>query len=286
MPRAKQSNQRDKNRTIVTSSCLPSIYIICRPSPAPSVEVPLGARSVCWAVWPAKAHEDRQIRPWVKLLWCVRGQAKVRAGAVVYDLPPESVAVFFPGKRHEAWAGDEEWEVRWLTLDGPLCAAVTRGLGFSRAGVYRAGPAPVAQFEALREAISDPAPASERRADALAYAILVSASLVAPQASSLIDEAKAQLQRHWASTDFGIEALATELGIHRSRLSRLFRQAVGVSPVAYLIDLRMRAALNLLKATDMTVAEIAHRCGYNDTSHFCRVFRALRGQTPGDYRAS
>lgn len=262
------------------------LEIIRRPSPAPTVPVALGARSVCRGVFPEHAHEDRQIRPWVKLLWGVKGQGRVRLGRFTAALPPASIAIFFPGMRHEAWAEQAPWEVRWLTLDGTLCGQIARGLGFLKAGVYPAGAVPEELFLRLRTLLADPTPENERLADAAAYALLTKASLGAPRASSLVEEAKAMIQQNWASDRFGIETMAAELGVHRSRLSRVFHREVGVAPIRYLVDLRMHAALNLLKTTDMTVREIAYRCGYHDPSHFCRVFRASQGMTPGGYRVS
>lgn len=263
---------------------MPHIYVIGRPSQTPTVPVALGARSVAWGVFKAGEHEDHRVQNFVKVLWSVGGVGKIHLERGAYELPAQSVAIFFPGMRHEAQAAADGWDVRWFTFNGPLCEAVARACGFAQAGVYPAGPAPVEIFEQLREVIADPTPQSERRADALAYALLVAASLGAARGTPLIEEAKSQIQRGWSDANFGIEGLARALGVHRSRLSRLFVAEIGVSPMRYLSDLRLHHALNLLMTTEMTVAQIAHRCGYNDASHFCRVFRQAQGLTPGQYR--
>ena len=47
---------------------------------------------------------------------------------------------------------------------------------------------------------------------------------------------------------------------------------------------RLNAARELLRQSNLTVSEIAHRCGYADLSHFGRAFSAHTGSTAQDFR--
>ncbi len=67
-------------------------------------------------------------------------------------------------------------------------------------------------------------------------------------------------------------------------LSRLFKQEAGVSPMHYVQQYRMEVAKHLLSASNETVAEIAHRVGYQSEQHFQNVFKRLIGLAPGAYR--
>ena len=65
---------------------------------------------------------------------------------------------------------------------------------------------------------------------------------------------------------------------------RTFGKVFAVSPAEYIIRLRMSRAKALLKHTDLSVKEIAVECGYADTEHFCRTFKARHGLTAIKYR--
>lgn len=67
-------------------------------------------------------------------------------------------------------------------------------------------------------------------------------------------------------------------------LCRRFKQALGLSPMAYLTQRRIQAATWLLRTTGWQVSEIALRCGFNAPSHFNRQFKQAMHQSPTDYR--
>jgi AraC family transcriptional regulator len=67
--------------------------------------------------------------------------------------------------------------------------------------------------------------------------------------------------------------------------SRLFKQATGIAPYQYLIECRVLAAQELLRANRrLSLAEIAFRCGFADQSSFTRCFRERTGVTPKQFR--
>ncbi|CAD6514650.1 HTH-type transcriptional activator RhaS [Paraburkholderia kirstenboschensis] len=81
----------------------------------------------------------------------------------------------------------------------------------------------------------------------------------------------------------GLDELASIAGIDRFRLTRLFQQAFGTSPHAYLVRLRLRAARRLL-ANGRTPVEVAAEVGFADQSHLGRWFRRAYRMTPAAYR--
>jgi AraC-like DNA-binding protein len=83
----------------------------------------------------------------------------------------------------------------------------------------------------------------------------------------------------------GADALARAAGAaDRFQLSRAFRAAYGTSPHAYLIQLRLRRARQLLAGGERP-AEVAAACGFADQSHLGRRFRRAYGLTPAAFRA-
>jgi len=69
-----------------------------------------------------------------------------------------------------------------------------------------------------------------------------------------------------------------------SSLRRAFREAVGVSPMAYLIRLRIRKGAEMLRSPNARITAIAHRVGFSDGNYFSRQFRSVLGVTPRQYK--
>ncbi|HLP75291.1 MAG TPA: helix-turn-helix domain-containing protein, partial [Candidatus Paceibacterota bacterium] len=96
-------------------------------------------------------------------------------------------------------------------------------------------------------------------------------------------EAIAHLESHFAEP-LNLDRLAKIAHMSKRSFIRAFQAATGNSPIAYLIELRVRHASRLLRQTDDTVTEIAFQVGFNDSNYFARQFRSVTGLTPREYR--
>lgn len=81
-----------------------------------------------------------------------------------------------------------------------------------------------------------------------------------------------------------LQALADEAALGRTCFSSAFRDAIGVSPHRYLTQRRLVRARELLRHSDLTLAQIALRCGFSSQAHFTEYFRRDAGVTPKAYR--
>ncbi|MFI0446396.1 helix-turn-helix domain-containing protein [Actinomadura sp. 6N118] len=81
----------------------------------------------------------------------------------------------------------------------------------------------------------------------------------------------------------GLDELAADLGVGSSTLARSFRNAYGLPPHAYLIQLRVRASCRLLEK-GLPPAEVAATVGFYDQAHLTRHFRRLVGVSPGGFQ--
>lgn len=84
--------------------------------------------------------------------------------------------------------------------------------------------------------------------------------------------------------DWKFEELAKMAHMSGSSFLRIFRKATGHSPIKYLLKLRVKRAMTLLRSSDKTVTEIAMEVGFNDSNYFTRQFRIISGTTPSKYR--
>ena len=101
--------------------------------------------------------------------------------------------------------------------------------------------------------------------------------------SDEINEVILYLHTHY-ERKVSIEELTEEFHINRTTLTERFTKSVGMSVMEYLIRLRVKMASIMLRDTSLSVSEIAYRVGFNDITHFGRMFRKLMGYSPSEYR--
>jgi AraC-like DNA-binding protein len=86
-------------------------------------------------------------------------------------------------------------------------------------------------------------------------------------------------ERKWTVAD-----LAASVNVSVSLLDERFREVLGVPPIRYLTGWRMHVAQDLLASTDLGVASIARRVGYESEEAFSRAFKRGHGESPSVWR--
>ena len=86
-------------------------------------------------------------------------------------------------------------------------------------------------------------------------------------------------QRPWT-----IDALAALVGMSRTTFALRFQDLTGTSPMAYLTQVRMLHATNLLDSADETLEAIARQVGYGSEAAFSTAFKRELGMAPGAWR--
>lgn len=82
------------------------------------------------------------------------------------------------------------------------------------------------------------------------------------------------------SQRINIADIAAACGLSTSKLHKVFRDQLATTPHAYLMALRVDAAVSLLTTTELGIAEIALRTGHTDQSALTHALRRARHQTP------
>ena len=94
-----------------------------------------------------------------------------------------------------------------------------------------------------------------------------------------------QLLQDRFTDDLRLAEIAATAGVHPVHLCREFKKRQRVSIGAYLRQLRIQRACQLLRNSQMPLAEIALECGFSDQSHFSATFKRTMGTTPSAERA-
>jgi signal transduction histidine kinase/ligand-binding sensor domain-containing protein/AraC-like DNA-binding protein len=116
--------------------------------------------------------------------------------------------------------------------------------------------------------------------------------LVSPDAKDLdfdpkdlfIQQSMKIIEEHLMNADFKIEEFAAEMNVSKTVLHRKFKALVGQSPNQFIRAIRLRKAVNLLRNSDLTIAEIAYLTGFNQSHYFIKCFHETYNETPKSFR--
>lgn len=78
--------------------------------------------------------------------------------------------------------------------------------------------------------------------------------------------------------------MANMIQISEGNFLRIFKEATGKDPIDYLMDIRIKQAMEFLNDLSLSVTDIAYKTGFNDSNYFTRIFRKIVGVTPTKYR--
>lgn len=81
-----------------------------------------------------------------------------------------------------------------------------------------------------------------------------------------------------------LDSLAEMSNMSTRNFQRIFKKAVGSSPSAYLIQIRLQKARKLLREGNMSIADIAAEIGFSDANYFIKCFKKETGTTPVKFR--
>lgn len=81
-----------------------------------------------------------------------------------------------------------------------------------------------------------------------------------------------------------LDEIADSAAVSTRECLRCFRASIHQSPMDYLIAYRVQSAKKLLETTELSITQIALRCGFNSNSYFTKLFHRTCGKTPNAYR--
>jgi YesN/AraC family two-component response regulator len=99
----------------------------------------------------------------------------------------------------------------------------------------------------------------------------------------ILDGIALHIKEHYMK-DLTLDKLARMACMSRFRFCRSFKERFGQSFVSYINGIRANNAAELLKNTDLNIAEIAFHVGFKSAGHFCRVFKTVHKTSPSEFR--
>lgn len=98
----------------------------------------------------------------------------------------------------------------------------------------------------------------------------------------VLNEILQYIDSHY-SEKIDLSALAEEFFVSPSHISRLFKQHLDTTTLAYIHEVRIQKAIALLKTRDLAIKEVAEEVGYDSLNNFYKYFKLHTGLTPALY---
>jgi AraC-like DNA-binding protein len=207
---------------------------------------------------------------------------------------PAVLLVFNPAEPHSGRMGwSDHWRYRSFYLTQQALDLVARGLGIASVPHFTsnalADPALVAAFLALHRAMEDGSDAlAEREQLTLSFAALFAhygsggAAIASPPVDRSVIAAIVEFMHAHHDQDLSLDDMGRRFALTPFQLIRAFKKAVGLTPHAYLTQLRLNQACRLLRRAT-PIAEAAAAVGFYDQSALTRHFKRSYGITPLQY---
>lgn len=197
---------------------------------------------------------------------------------------------------------DDPWHYVWVAFKGHAAGHLLLSLGFSAANpiVHGRELRPLTSlYRKIRGTLEQtpfPELADLEAGGHLRVLLkelgLLNEGKLAFNSLAILPDIERQIKRavRWLSFQYAqpisIEELSRSLGYHRTHLSKMFKQITGVSPMQFLLKVRMDRAKELLNEQNhLSIDQVASSVGYPDALYFSKQFRKTFGCSPSEYRS-
>lgn len=106
------------------------------------------------------------------------------------------------------------------------------------------------------------------------------------QDKQFLDSVQQIIADNLTNSDFEIEVISQQMGMSRSAFFKKVKAITGVSPNDLVKDYKLNQAVELLKHSDLSITDVAYRCGFNDVGYFGKCFRKKYGMSPREFVTS
>ncbi|MBL6652359.1 MAG: AraC family transcriptional regulator [Reyranella sp.] len=223
-----------------------------------------------------------------------QGGSVIKSRGQVEEATPSTLFVFNPAEPHAGWMGwSERWQYRSMYLTQAALDQVAAGLGIEKVPYFTRNvfgdPDLIEAFLAMHLAI-------EEGRDVFRERELLIGSFgrlfqrhgsgggriaAAPVDRQILARVQERMQAEYAS-DLRLEDLAAEAGLTTFQLIGLFKRTVGLTPHAYLTQVRLNMACRQLRHKP-ALAEVATSVGFYDQSALNKHFKRCYGITPRQF---
>ncbi|MDD2559078.1 MAG: response regulator [Bacteroidales bacterium] len=115
------------------------------------------------------------------------------------------------------------------------------------------------------------------------HAIEPNMPVITPADELFVQEALAFMENNMDNAELTIDQFADALKMGRTVFYNKLKTTLGLTPIDFVQEMRIKRAVQLMKSGDFTIAEIAYQTGFNDPKYFSRSFKKHLGCNPSEY---
>ena len=242
-------------------------------------------------------HSTLHTHPFTELFYVVDGKGEFNIQGQRFPVKPNDFVIINPQVEHTELSSPDE-PLEYIVLG-------IRGLSFSNLTPVSEGGYPFSFFN-LRDEQKDilrylNAMVQEATAQQMSYELvchnLLEILLIKILRHQHFDlevgkQSKATKDisfiKHYLETYYHesiqLEDLASMTHLSRFYISHSFKKEIGMSPMEYLIDIRIKESKILLRTTNYSISQVADIVGFTTPTYFSKQFRKSTGISPTDYR--
>lgn len=244
-------------------------------------------------------HEQENVNwpngyPFFHWLQTTEGEGRFQAAGQSFRMPPHTGVLLPPNAPRQYEAVTPKWRTAWVTFGGSQAQSLLASFGLASPSAYTWQPgAPLDKWmiRMTRMFANETTPGLDGSTQLYRFLTYLKAfSQNESKSSQFTHNMKMQpllewLNDHYQDSSIGLEQMASRIAVSPQYMNTLFRTLLGTSPYAYLIQLRISKAKNMLASDPhIAVKQVAEKVGFYDASHFVATFRKLEGITPEQFK--
>jgi AraC-like DNA-binding protein len=223
-----------------------------------------------------------------QFMYTLRGEGVGDVAGAPFHVRPHAVTLLPPDRNHgyEPAPGCGLWEYRWVEFGGEIAPAFLEAFGLRERWAVD-GCADAWPFvEEVVTTLETGGNAALHEAAALFLRVLAIVERCArrdrprPVTATTLDLAAKRFMNDHLEEPIALTEVARAVRASPHHLVRVFRRNNGMTPMAYLRQVRAEYAKSLLLRGDLNISEVGQRVGYPVLQHFSRMFRMQTGTSP------
>lgn len=209
---------------------------------------------------------------------------EVKANQIFFIFPNVPVK-YYPEKAHP-------WRYSWMDFYGSKVLEILKRLGVSPDRPVIDSPASVGKFflTNVSECLEHP-DCSDFISVSKFYGVIAELIKLLPEngvsheadSRELINKSLRLIDENFADPSFGLDFLASSVGLNSAYLSRLIKKHTGMNFSALLTQKRLSKAVYLIDAGIVRVNQLSYDVGFSDAYYFSKVFKKAYGTSPSEY---